>query len=32
LITKMGLTDEQAADIAGVDAAFVARVRKEMGL
>jgi predicted transposase/invertase (TIGR01784 family) len=31
LITKMGLTDEQAADIAGVDVAFVARVRKEMG-
>jgi hypothetical protein len=32
LITKMGLSDEQAADIAGVDVAFVARVRKEMGL
>lgn len=32
LISKMGLTDAQAADIAGVDIAFVARIRKEMRL
>lgn len=32
LISKMGVTDEQAADIADVDLAFVARIRKEMGL
>lgn len=30
LITKMGLTDAQAADIAGVDVSFVTEVRREM--
>jgi predicted transposase YdaD len=32
LITRLGLSNEQAAEIAGVDIDFVARVRKEMGL
>jgi hypothetical protein len=32
LISKLGLSDEQAADIARVDVAFVVRVRNEMGL